>query len=164
MIKHLSPLLMLMAPLILAGCAAPPDPSDHIRQALLSLGNRAADQVMEAAELQPPGDQVLLLAPPEVDASLSIGSDRVLENLTRALLGVSSGPQVLDWRPAMAEAGHGATRQWRLESRLEATAPRLQLSDRDLLPYRLTLTLHRPDADDTLWQTEIEGAFDATAL
>ena len=51
-----------------------------------------------------------------------------------------------------------------MESYLEATAPRLRLSDRELMPYRLTLSLYRPDADNALWQTQIEGAFDATAL
>jgi hypothetical protein len=32
------------------------------------------------------------------------------------------------------------------------------------LPYRLSLTLRRPGIDATLWEDEIQGAFDATAL
>ncbi|PMR75705.1 hypothetical protein [Billgrantia endophytica] len=160
MLRHA--LILLMALLLLAGCAARPPEPDPIRRALQNLSDRATDRMMQVDELQPPGDQVLLLVSPEVERSLEIEPERFLETLTRALLSVSPGPQVLDWRPAMA--GDGSAHQWRLETRLEATAPRLRLSDRDLLPYRLTLTLYRPDNNGALWQTEIEGAFDATAL
>lgn len=153
---------VLLAALLLTGCAAQPPAPDPIRQALQNLSNRAADRVMNVAELQPTQEQVLLLATPSVDASLNIASERFLENLTRAMLRVSDGPQVLDWRPAMA--GDSGGHQWRLETQLEASAPRLQLSDRELLPYRLTLALFRPDAEGALWETSIEGAFDATAL
>ncbi|MCE8035378.1 MAG: hypothetical protein LPK20_12350 [Halomonas sp.] len=159
MLRHLA-LLALLA--FLAGCAAQPPEPDPIRRALQNLSDRAVARVMQVEALQPPADQVLLLVSPDVDNSLEIDSDRFLESLTRALLGASDGPQVLDWRPAMS--GEGGDHQWRMESRLEATAPRLTLSDRDLLPYRLILSLYRPDAERALWQTEIEGAFDATAL
>lgn len=155
-------LLALLLALLLAGCAARPPEPDPIRRALLNLSQRAAEHVVNVEALQPPESQVLLLASPQVDRSLEIDSGRFLETLTRSLLSLSPGPQVLDWRPAMA--GQGGSHQWRLESRLEATAPRLVLSDRELLPYRLTLALHRPDADEAVWHTEIEGAFDATAL
>lgn len=146
----------------LVGCAAQPPEPDPIRRALQNLSDRAVARVMDVEALQPTADQVLLLVAPEVDASLAIDSARFHESLTRALLGASQGPQVLDWRPAMA--GAGRDHQWRLESRLEATAPRLRLTDRDLLPYRLTLSLYRPEADRAIWETEVEGAFDATAL
>ena len=153
--------LLLATVLGLAGCAAPPEP-DPVRQALKSLSERAAGRVMDIVELQPPNDQVLLLPPPEVDSELEIDSERFLESLTRALLGATPGPQVLDWHDDMR--GDSSPHQWRLMSRLSSTGPRLRLSDRDLLPYRLTLTLQRPDADAAIWQTEIEGAFDASAL
>ncbi|MCG6656583.1 hypothetical protein HOP52_02175 [Halomonas campisalis] len=157
-----SAVTLLTATLILTGCAAAPPQPDPVRQALLNLSERAAGRVMNVAELQPPADQVLLLATPEMDGDLGIDSKRFLENLTRALLGVTPGPQVLDWRPTMA--GDVDTQHWRLVSQLDASAPRLRLSDRDLLPYRLTLALYRADAESPLWRTEIEGAFDATAL
>jgi hypothetical protein len=158
----LRPIALLVLLALAAGCAAPPPEPDPIRRALQNLSDRAVARVMQVESLQPPADQVLLLVSPDVDASLGIESERFLETLTRALLGASDGPQVLDWRPAMA--GEGGAHQWRMESRLEATAPRLRLTDRDLLPYRLVVSLHRPDNDGALWQTEVEGAFDATAL
>ncbi|NIC05179.1 hypothetical protein [Billgrantia bachuensis] len=158
----LRPIALLVLFALLAGCAAQPPEPDPIRRALQNLSDRAVARVMDVDALQPPEDQVLLLASPQVDDSLEIGSERFLESLTRALLGASDGPQVLDWRPAMS--GEGDDHHWRLESRLEASAPRLQLTDRDLLPYRLILSLYRSDSDSALWQTKIEGAFDATAL
>lgn len=153
---------MLLTALLLTGCASQPPEPDPMRRALQNLSDRAADRLMNVAEIQPPQDQVILLDTPSVDISLNIASERFLENLTRAMLRVSDGPQVLDWRPAMA--GDSGGHQWRLESRLEATAPRLQLSDRELLPYRLTLALFRPNNEGALWETSIDGAFDATAL
>lgn len=158
-------LLALLLPilLLLGGCAAQPDRPETLRQALFGLGERAAERVIEAPPLpRPPADQVLLLATPEVDDTLGIGRERFLESLTRALLGTSDGPQVLDWSDAMVEGG--GDNQWRLDSRLVADGPRLQLSDRELLPYRLNLALRHPGSDETLWETEIHGAFDATAL
>lgn len=158
---RLFPLALL--PLLLIGCAAAPDRPETLRQALLNLGERAAGRVMEAPALpQPPSGQVLLLAAPEVNGSLAIGRERFRESLTRALLAVSEGPQVLDWNEAMAE-GNGDN-QWRLESRLMADGPRLQLSDRELLPYRLTLVLRRPGSEEVLWEESLQGALDATAL
>lgn len=153
---------LLVSLLLFVGCAAPPPEPDPVRRALQNLSDRAVARVMQVDALQPPADQVLLLVSPDVDSRLEIDSDHFLETLTRALLGASDGPQVLDWRPAMR--GVGGDHQWRMESQLEATAPRLRLTDRDLLPYRLTLSLYRPDADGAVWETQIEGAFDATAL
>jgi hypothetical protein len=157
------PLLLLLAPLLLAGCAAAPDRPETLRQALLNLGERAADRVMESPSLpRPPGNQVLLLAAPEVNGELGIGQERFRESLTRALLAVSEGPQVLDWSDSLAEGA--GDNQWRLESRLMADGPRLQLSDRELLPYRLTLVLRRPGSEEALWEESLQGALDATAL
>lgn len=159
MLRYVAQIALLA---LLAGCAAQPPEPDPVRHALQNLSDRAVARVMDVEALQPTDDQVLLLVSPEMDASLGIDAARFHESLTRALLGAENGPQVLDWRPAMT--GEGRNHQWRMESRLEATAPRLQLTDRDLLPYRLTLSLYRPEADQAVWQTEVEGAFDATAL
>lgn len=157
------PLAALLLALLLAGCAATPERPEVLRQALLGLSDRAATRLLESSTLPSPAtDQVLLLAAPEVDDTLGIGRERLRESLTRALLGASNGPQVLDWSDAMATSA--SANQWRLESRLESSAPRLQLSDRELLPYRFQLTLMRPDGASVLWETEISGAFDATAL
>ncbi|MBB3230525.1 hypothetical protein [Halomonas stenophila] len=159
-------LLLLPLFLLLVGCAGTwdaPDAPQTVRQALLGLGKRAAEEVATASPLpRPSADQVLLLAMPEVDPDLPLGDSRLLESLTRALLGIDQGPQVLDWRPALSE---GAGRnQWRLDSRLIATGPRLTLSDRQLLPYRLQLTLRRPGSGTALWESTIDGALDASAL
>lgn len=159
----LRPVVPLPA-LLLAGCASSaPERPETIRQALHGLGERAAARVMAAPSLPNPAtDQVLLLATPAVDAGLGLGSDRLLESLTRALLGRTPAPQVLDWQPALAEGA--GTNQWRLDSRLVSAGPRLALSDRTLLPYRLELTLRRPGSDTPLWQARLDGALDASAL
>ncbi|WP_275286524.1 hypothetical protein [Halomonas elongata] len=155
--------LLVLLLLALTGCAAAPERPETMRQALFGLSERVAEQVAASPTLpRPATDQVLLLAMPEIDPDLGLSDERLMESLTRALLGLDDGPQVLDWRPSLAD---GAGRnQWRLDSRLSASAPRLQLSDRELLPYRLTLTLRRPGHDQALWQTHIDGALDATAL
>ncbi|TDB04786.1 hypothetical protein [Halomonas marinisediminis] len=154
-------LLALLA--LLTGCAGAPErPDSTIRQALFNLGERAATRVMAAPELpRPPSDQVLLLSPSEVDDSLGIEDERFQESLVRALLAVSDGPQVLDWGDGLSEGGDN---QWQLESHLEADGPRLTLSDRELLPYRLKLTLRRPGEEAARWQASLQGALDATAL
>ncbi|MFG6176185.1 hypothetical protein ACGTN6_02975 [Halomonas sp. THAF12] len=156
--------LTLLLILLLAGCAAgPPERPQTVRQALFGLGERAAEAVVAAPTLpRPATDQVLLLAMPEVDAQLGVAQDRLLESLTRALLGRNQSPQVLDWQPSLSQ-GAGAN-QWRLDSRLIAAGPQLTLSDRTLLPYRLQLTLRRPGSQTPLWQSQLDGALDATAL
>lgn len=162
---QLPPLLTLvMTVLLLTGCATGgPEHPQTVRQALFGLGERAAERVGEAPPLPSPlTDEVLLLATPEVDAGLGVGSDRLLESLTRALLGLEQSPQVLDWQPALSRGAEA--NQWRLDSRLIAAGPRLALSDRTLLPYRLQLTLRRPGSDTPLWQAQLDGALDASAL
>ncbi len=156
-------LSLLLATLLLTGCAAAPEQPTTLRQALLGLGERAAESITATPPLpRPATDQVLLLARPQVDPRLGLSDERVLESLTRALLAVSDGPQVLEWRSAMAEGG--GDNQWHLESRLDADGPRLQLSDRELLPYRLSLELRRAGSAAAEWRTDISGALDATAL
>ncbi|WP_136248453.1 hypothetical protein [Halomonas borealis] len=154
----------LLIGLLLTGCATgAPESPETIRQALHGLGDRAASQVVAAPLLpQPANDQVLLLATPEIDARLGVGQARLLESLSRALLGRDRGPQVLDWQPALSQGAEA--NQWRLDSRLMAMGPRLSLSDRTLLPYRLQLTLRRPGDPTPLWQTRLDGALDASAL
>lgn len=157
------PLLLLAPLLLLTGCAAAPDRPETLRQALFNLGERAAGRVVEAPALpRPPADQVLLLVAPEVNGELGIGQERFRESLTRALLAKSDGPQVLDWTDSMGDGG--GDNQWRLESRLMADGPRLRLSDRELIPYRLTLVLRRPDGESVMWEESLQGALDATAL
>ncbi|ATJ81082.1 hypothetical protein ACFPTY_17815 [Halomonas beimenensis] len=150
--------------LLLAGCAAgAPERPDRVRQALFGLGQRAATEVAGAPMLaRPATDQVLLLTRPEVEADLGIAQDRLLESLTRALLALAEGPQVLDWQAALSRGAE--PNQWRLDSRLVAAGPRLTLSDRTLVPYRLQLILRRPGSETALWQGRIDGALDATAL
>lgn len=156
-------LASLLTTLLLVGCAGAPERPETLRQALFGLGEVATERVLAAPALPSPSTgQVLLLATPEVDPALGIDQERLRESLTRALLGVSNGPQVLNWSDAMSEGG--GDNQWRLESRLYAEGPRLTLSDRDLLPYRLTLALRRPGNDTVLWTTDISGALDASAL
>ncbi len=162
--SRLTTLLMaLLVALLLVGCAGAPERPETLRQALFGLGAVAAERVLATPALPSPRtSQVLLLATPEVDPTLGIDQERLRESLTRALLGAPGGPQVLNWSDAMSEGG--GDNQWRLESRLDADGPRLTLSDRDLLPYRLTLALRRPGSESTLWTTDISGALDASAL
>lgn len=153
--------LLLMA--LLSACASKSERPQTVRQALLALGERAADEVIKAPQLpQPQYDQVLLLATPEVDSALGITPQRLLEGIARGLLGVDQGPQILDWAQELPENNN--SNLWRLDSRLESTAPRLTLSDRELLPYRLDLRLRRPGSKTALWQTSLDGALDADAL
>ncbi|MFG6158536.1 hypothetical protein ACGTNG_07000 [Halomonas sp. 1390] len=160
MIRRL-PLLACL--LVLVGCAGAPEQPTTVRQALFGMSERAAEAVTATPPLPRPAvDEVLLLAMPQVDARLPLTDARLLESLTRALLAVDDGPQVLEWRAAMAEGGRD--NQWRLETRLRADGPRLRLSDRELLPYRLSLVLYPAGRDAPAWRSEIAGALDATAL
>jgi hypothetical protein len=155
--------LTLGLALLLAGCATAPERPETLRQALVGLGERAVARLTETGGLPSPrNEQVLLLGMPEVEATLGVEGERLLESLSRALLGLPDSPQVLDWRAGMAN-GVGDN-QWRLETRLTAEGEPLSLSDRRLLPYRLTLRLSRQGDREALWEEEILGAFDATAL
>ncbi|MDI4636593.1 MULTISPECIES: hypothetical protein [Halomonadaceae] len=166
-------LTMLAILWLVSGCASTPEGPPTLRQALLGLSDRAAALVLaqpawSQADSSAEQDIVLLLGEPEVDASLGITPARFGESLSRALLAAPQGPQVLDWMPSMTAPE--STREsdnanlWLLESRLEPDGPRLTLSDRDLLPYRLTLALRHPGDDELRWQRMVSGAFDTTAL
>ncbi|MFC3285678.1 hypothetical protein [Litchfieldella rifensis] len=150
--------------IMLGGCASAPDQPTMMRQALVGLSDRAARLVLADPVWDlPTADVVVLLAPPEVDEQLGIGTERFHENLSRALLAQQEGPQLLDWTPAM-DSAEAPANQWLLECRLAADGPRLRLSDRELLPYRLTLSLRRPGDGAPRWQQHISGAIDASAL
>lgn len=160
-LRHWPGLLLLI---VLTGCVSQPERPATQRQALYGLGERAASASVTAPDWQRPITEiVMLLDRPEIAASLGVDTARFRETLTRALLAVEPGPQVLNWTPAMAETAI-PDNQWRLESRLLADGPALTLSDRRLLPYRLELTLHRPGDAQPLWQQTLYGAFDASAL
>ncbi|GGX84668.1 hypothetical protein GCM10007160_09920 [Litchfieldella qijiaojingensis] len=150
--------------LAVGGCAGAPERPSLMRQALAGLSDRAVQLVMKnPAWTRPTTDVVVLLPPPQIDTSLGIDSHRFHENLTRALLAQQQGPQVLDWTPVLAETDT-PDNQWLLECELVSDGPRLTLSDRDLLPYRLTLSLRRPGEEAPRWQQRINGAIDVTAL
>lgn len=157
-------LLLAMLAFFTAGCVSSSQAPDPIRQALLGLGQQAAKELTTSPALDGTAlrDQTFLLSPPNVDHRLTVDETRVKESLTRGLLGVEDGPQVLDWQPA--DTPGAGTNQWLVDSRLIAEGPRLQLSDRDLLPYRFELRLRRPGDGAALWSTVINGAFDADAL
>lgn len=160
-LRHWPGLLLLI---VLTGCVGQPERPTTQREALYGLGERAASASVTAPNWQRPITEiVLLLDRPEIEASLGIDTARFRETLTRALLAVEPGPQVLNWTPAMAETAIPEN-QWRLQSRLLADGPALTLSDRRLLPYRLELSLYRPGDAQPLWQQTLTGAFDASAL
>jgi len=154
---------------LMAGCASTPEAPPTLRQALLGLSDRAAALVLaqpawSQADTSAGQDIVLLLGETHVNASLGITPERFGESLSRALLAAPQGPQVLDWMPSMTTRESDNANLWLLESRLEPDGPRLTLSDRDLLPYRLTLALRHPGDDEIRWQRMVSGAFDTTAL
>lgn len=159
-------LRMLAATLLLstlAGCMSLDQVPRAERDPIYGLGQSAARLIAEQPWTPPLEQQVLLLAPPEVDATLQANPGALNEALTRALLALKNGPQVLNWstdRPAVD------SRQWRLETTLEASGDALTLSDRTLQPYQLQLTLVRSasaERNETRTFT-LSGAFDQAAL
>ncbi|WP_245184770.1 hypothetical protein [Halomonas salinarum] len=167
--SHQTCLALLFMLVMLAGCASTPEPPATLRQALLGLSDRAAALVLNQpawsqSATSAEQDIVMLLDKPQVDESLGITPERFGESLTRALLASPKGPQVLDWVPEMASRSTDNGNLWLMKSRLETDGAMLTLSDRELLPYRLTLSLRRPGNDEILWQRVVSGAFDTDAL
>ncbi|SHF28554.1 hypothetical protein SAMN02745148_02228 [Modicisalibacter ilicicola DSM 19980] len=161
---RLGPLLLLLLASLAAGCASEPERPTTQRQALYGLGERAAQAVVEAPDWAAPTEEiVLLLARPDIDTGLGVDTEHFRETLTRALLAQDDGPQVLNWVPSMADAS-SPDNQWLLKSQLVAQGPALRLSDRELLPYRLELSLFRPGSANPRWRQVIDGALDASAL
>lgn len=156
------PLTLLL--LIMVGCASQPERPTTQRQALYGLGERAAEAAIAEPEWPMPiTDTVFLLTRPDIDKALEVDIEHFRETLTRALLAYEEGPQVLNWTPAMADTSI-PDNQWLLESHLSASGPALRLSDRELLPYQLELTLRRPGDSSAYWKQTLRGALDATAL
>ena len=157
-------LVLLLLLTIMVGCASQPERPTTQRQALFGLGERAA----EAAIVEPKWpilitDVVFLLPRPDIGEALQVDTEHFRETLTRALLAYDEGPQVLNWTPDMADAAM-PDNQWLLESQLSASGPALRLSDRELLPYQLELTLRRAGDSAPYWEKTLRGALDATAL
>lgn len=148
---------------LLSGCMA----FNHVpraeRDPVYGLGQSAARLLDEQAWTPSLAQQVLLLAPPEIDNALDVKSGALNEALTRALLALKEGPQVLNWhkdRPGVS------SQQWRLEVQLDTSGGKLLLSDRTLQPYQLTLNLSRRAGDNPLETRHftLSGAFDQAAL
>ncbi|QJQ95483.1 MULTISPECIES: hypothetical protein [Halomonadaceae] len=155
---------VVMLCLLLAACAGAPERPATLRQALFGLSERASARLLEQPVWQrPTADIVLLLAEPEIEARLHIDGQRFSESFTRSLLAQPDSPQVLNWTPEMGETGM-LDNQWLLESQLVADGPLLRLTDRELLPYQLTVTLRRPGEPLVQWEAHLQGALDVTAL
>ena len=149
--------------LSLAGCAGLDEEPRNMRQAVYGMSSQAAEALLAS----PPWsgmsqDMVVMLAPPTVDATLSISAGRLTETLARALLALEDGPQVLDWTPSMM-ADDAPANHWILESRLDGNGV-IRLSDRELLPYQWEITLRRPGEEAPSWRATLAGALDASAL
>ncbi|OHV08345.1 hypothetical protein [Kushneria phosphatilytica] len=158
-------LALLLLSCWLTGCALFGNSAPlESRSPVVSLGQSAARQVLDADDWAvPPYRRIILVAPPTVDASLPIEADRLRETLIRTLLAHADGPQILAWQPADGTPSL-ADNQRILSTRLTAPSPALHLSDRTLYPYRLTLSLTSPTAVSAGWEQHIDGAFDADAL
>ncbi|MGO2415081.1 MULTISPECIES: hypothetical protein [Cobetia] len=157
------PLVVALLLGLLAGCMGLDRVPRAERDPIYGLGQSAARLIAEQHWSPPLVQQVLLLAPPEVDATLDTQPGALNEALTRALLSLQDGPQVLNWskdRPGIA------SNQWRLEAQLEANGVPLMLSDRTLQSYQLTLTLVRSTSAERNETRELmlSGAFDQAAL
>ena len=154
----------------LAGCSLWPTESEEVRQrdAVQRLGVDALNQLFV-----PPKDALLsrddmvLVARPVIEpvaAQLPIDAQvdgpRLRNALVRAILQLNNMPQVVGWAPRNEESELAAP-LWRLNSHFSAFPP-ITLSDRQLFPYRLSLTLQRPhQAEHTV---TLSGAFDSQAL
>jgi len=162
--KHACAAGVIALCLLLAGCAGVGDaPPDDMRQAVYGMSDQAAEALLES----PPwsGDtqnMVVMLAPPKIDATFNISTARLTETLGRALLALEDGPQVLNWTPGMMD-DNAPDNHWILESHLNGNGV-IRLSDRELLPYRLEITLRRPGNDAVSWRATLSGALDASAL
>ena len=154
----------------LAGCSLWPTESEEVRQrdAVQRLGVDALNPLfvpLEGALLSP--DDMVLVARPAIDpvaATLPIDAQvdgpRLRNALVRAILQLNNRPQVVGWAPRSEESELAAP-LWRLDSHFSAFPP-ITLSDRQLFPYRLSLTLQRPhQAEHTV---TLSGAFDSQAL
>lgn len=148
---------------LLTGCMGLDQVPRAERDPIYGLGQSAARLIAEQPWSPPLAQQVLLLAPPKVDAMLDTQPGALNEALTRALLSLQDGPQVLNWNNDHSGI---ASHQWRLETLLEASGIPLKLSDRTLQSYQLTLTLVRSTGVERneIRTLTLNGAFDQAAL
>ena len=154
----------------LAGCSLWRTESEEVRQrdAVQRLGVDAINQLFVPSErMLLSRDDMVLVARPAIEpvaAKLPIDAQvdgpRLRNALVRAILQLNNMPHVVGWAPRNEESELAAP-LWRLDSHFSAFPP-ITLSDRQLFPYRLSLTLQRPDqAEHTV---TLSGAFDSQAL
>lgn len=154
----------------LTGCSLWRTESEEVRQrdAVQRLGVDAITRLFDPAEqVSLSGDNLVLVARPDIDpvtAKLPIDAQvdgpRLRNALVRAILQVKDMPQVVGWAPRDEEI-ELAPPLWRLNSHFSAFTP-ISLSDRQLFPYLLSLTLQRPDQPPHT--VRLSGAFDSQAL
>ncbi len=150
--------IMLLAAL-LSGCAGMSGSSDSQRPPLERLGARAARAVIEGAGSEQP--MTLQMAPLEADAAFGADAARRLDNaLTRALLALPNGPQLIPAFVGPDDLAQLPADQWLLTSTLRAPSQALQLTDRQLQPYRLLLSLYRGGSATPFWQRTLEGVLE----
>lgn len=154
----------------LSGCSLFYTESEEVRQrdAVQRLGVDAVAQMFEAAEHPTLStDDMVLVARPDIapvaaklQVDAQVDGPRLRNALVRAILQLKDMPQVVGWAP-LNEETELATPLWRLDSRFSAF-PAISLSDRQLFPYLLTLTLQRPGRPEH--SVTLSGAFDSQAL
>lgn len=154
----------------LSGCSLWRTESEEVRQrdAVQRLGVDAVTQLF--ATMPPmtlaPGDMVLVARPDIAPVAVKLPVDaqvdgpRLRNALVRAILQIKDMPQVVGWAPRDEEV-ELASPLWRLNSRFSAFPP-ISLSDRQIFPYLLTLSLQRPDRPEHAMT--LSGAFDSQAL
>lgn len=154
----------------ISGCALWHTESEEVRQrdAVQRLGVDAITQLFDAPrQVALSTDDMVLVARPDitpvtvklpVDAQVDV--PRLRNALVRAILQLKDMPQVVGWAPRNEEV-ELAPPLWRLDSRFSAFPP-ISLSDRQLYPYMLSLTLLRPDRPQHT--ITLSGAFDSQAL
>lgn len=155
---------------LLSGCMLWHTDSEEVRQrdAVQRLGVDGVARLLDRAAVPALSeDDMILVARPEITASLTrlpekarVDGPRLRNALVRAILQLKHMPQVVGWAPRN-EAAALALPLWRLDSQFSAY-PAISLSDRQLYPYRLVLTLHRPDRTPRV--LTLSGAFDSQAL
>ena len=153
-----------------SGCALWHTDPEQVRQrdAVQRLGVDSVARLFNKTTLPPlSSNDTVLVARPEIapasvrlPAEAQVDGPRLRNALVRALLQLDDMPQAVGWAPQREEAELAAP-LWRLDSQFSAY-PAILLSDRQLFPYRLTLTLRRPD--QTPRTMTLSGAFDSQAL
>lgn len=154
----------------LSGCSLWHTESEEVRQrdAVQRLGVDAMTQIFDpAGHLALSKDDLVLVARPDIapvvtklPVDAQVDGPRLRNALVRAILQLKDMPQVVGWAPHNENTGLAAP-LWRLDSHFSAFPP-ISLSDRQLFPYLLMLTLQRPDQPGHT--VTLSGAFDSQAL